>query len=333
MTNVFEPVLAPIEPAPVRDMIQVKLNEVLALIQENNRRVARINEAKATDPNSTEYQDSVWKRVVSELSDPEIVAAEKRYQKAIKEAETQLVILRTKSKDHMQAPLSETEVQALKKSVNEGKATISEAITGAKAFAEMADQMLTLAGKPVENGVISLMPQPDSLLNSRPRKSTASANSSGDGYSTRVADITLDGISTNKEVTVKGEKVQRGHFNFAAETLSRKWDAAQHSENTVTAVELEEAYYASYQKNGKAVDFRIATDMPEVHEFKYTRDVVVQNTNDNSTRTEPHTVVISVTRNIRGKGEATETTPETATPAAEKSDAETATEAITEAAK
>jgi hypothetical protein len=326
MSNIFESILAPIQPEPVRSMIQVKLNEVLALIQENNKRVARINEAKATDPTSTEYQDAVWRRVCAAEEDAEIIAAEKRYQKAVKESDAQLKLLRELSVKHMDKPLSETEVQDLKKLVNEGKATISEAVAGAKAFAEMADTMLALTGNPVKDGVISLMPQPDSLLNSRARKSTANAGGGDKPYATRVSDITVDGKSTNKEVTSKTDKnvkENKAHFNFAAETLSRKWDSAQHKENLITAVEIEEAYYASHSKDGKPVEFREAADMPEVHEFKFTRNVVVQNANDNSTRTEPHTVVISVTRNLRVKGE-TETakveTPATtetpATPAA-----------------
>ena len=56
--------LAPIQPDGVREMIETKLNEFLALVQKNNANVARVVEAKDTDPESADYQDATWRRVV-----------------------------------------------------------------------------------------------------------------------------------------------------------------------------------------------------------------------------------------------------------------------------
>jgi hypothetical protein len=294
--SVFTPILAPIEPAPVRSMIEEKLDGVLALIQENNRRVARINEAKDTDPNNTEYLDKVWARIAAEESDQEIVAAEKRYQKAVAAQEKELAAMRAAVKArHISERPSEEEIAKLRKDVNDGKSVITTAVTAANSFAEMADQMLKLVdaqpkdkdGNPV--GVITFMPQTDSLLNARGRKAASSSNEGG--YATRLSEAKVDGKSTNKEMKRKGKTISAAHFNHVAETLSRMWDANQFPQNQVTALEVEEMYYASLEK-----PFRDSASMPEVHEFKFVKDVTVQNPNDDSTKTEPHTAVIEVTK-------------------------------------
>lgn len=294
--SVFTPILAPIEPQAVRSMIEEKLDGVLALIQENNRRVARINEAKDTDPNNTEYLDKVWARIAAEESDPEIVAAEKRYQQAVARQEKELKAMRDAVKArHVGERLSEEDIAKLRKDVNDGKSVITSSVTAATAFGEMADQMLKLvdkqpkdaAGNPVD--VITFMPQPDSLLNVRGRKATSSASEGG--YATRLSEAKVDGKSTNKELKRKGKIVSAAHFNHVAETLSRMWDGSQFPQNMVTALEVEEMYYASLEK-----PFRDSASMPEVHEFKFVKDITVQSPNDDSTKSEPHTAVIEITK-------------------------------------
>ena len=325
----FAEALAPMDGphAPVRDMILVKLGEVFSLVQENNKRVASINASKATDPNNVEYLDKRREEVINDPGTDDVVLTqdEKRYQKLIGEAEKLLTKMRDHVKEnHLLPTLSEKEVQDLKKSVNDGKAVIAEAVIGAKSFAEIADMQLTLLGKAVEGGVMSLMPTPDSLMNSRPRKSTTANAASGEGYATRVSEITVDGISTNKTVTRNGVGVVKAHFNFVAETLSRKFNGSTDGPfpgNAVTMTEIEEAYYASHTVNGNAIEFRDAAKMPTVHSFKFTKEIEVQMPNDDSTKREPHTVVIEVTKWVKEND--TETP---AAPATQESDA-SATEA------
>lgn len=275
--------------AGVVPMLTEKFSGHYALVLNNNKSVARIQESKNTDPNSTEYQDATWRRKVIDGDDPKISAAEKKYQKLIEESEKLLAQLREMSKSHMQPALSEEETQNLRKQVNEGKSVIADSATASKAIADMADQMLTLAGNPVDGGIWSLMPQPDSLMNTRGRK--AGTKSSSGGYSTRVIDITLDGESTNKKVKEKGVEVEKSHFNFLAEKLSRKFNANQFPSNEVTAEELERAYY-----NSNNTEFRDSASMPVTQEFTFTKEIEVQNPNDDSTKLIPTTVNISVTK-------------------------------------
>lgn len=291
-TITLESALAQIEPEPVRVMVGEKLETAAKLIRENNSRVARVREAKATDPNNTEYLDNVWHRVIADkVDDKEMTQAEKRYQAAVQESEKQLTILRNAAKArHIQAPLSEEEIAKTKKLVNEGKAVITAARTAAESFAEMADKMLESLGKPaIEGGFISLLPQADSLLNARGRKSSGGSGETGNKYATRVIEIEVDGKSTNREKKNKqGVMAPAAHFNFVADDLSKMFGASQFAQNEVSAEEIEQAYYAS-----RDVTFREAKDMPEDYTFKFTKDVTVQNPNDDSTKVEP------VTKNIR----------------------------------
>lgn len=268
-----------------------KLGSHYALVQQNNRNVARVQESKNTDPNNTDYQDATWARVVAENADPKMVAAEKKYQKLIEQSELLLAELREGAKAHMQPALSEEEIQKLRKTVNDGKSVIADSAKATTAIAEMADQMLTLAGAPVEGGIWSLMPQPDSLMNARGRKSSGSKSEGGTNF-TRVIDIQVDGEAANKTVKGRdGSETVKAHFNFAAERLSRKFNASQFPENEVTAEELEQAYYAS---NNTA--FRDSGSMPTIHEFAFSKTVKVQNPNDDSTTDVLQMVTVNVTK-------------------------------------
>jgi len=328
--SIFASVLAGMnQPEPVVKMIDDKLSAAVALIRENNSRVAKINEAKNTDPNNTEYLDAVWARVAAEESDPEIVAAEKRYEKARAAAEKELLAMRDAVKArHIGERLSEEAIQKLRKSVNDGKEAISDAVKSAQAFAEMADQFLLLAGNSPKDktgavvSVITLLPEADSLLNVRGRKA-ASGNSGGEGaYATRISDAYIDGKRVFKEVKNKktGVMEEKAHFNYLAIDLSKRFNEGQFPENQVTALEIEEAYYRSASK-----EFRVSADMPETHEFTFEKSITVQVPNSDEKKSEPHKVVISVTRWTAPKTETTETakaegtenasTPET-TPAA-----------------
>ena len=289
----LEEALALIDFQPVREMVAEKLGAAIELIRENNSRVLQIREAKDTDPNNVEYLDNVWKRVISEgTDDKELIQAEKRFQAAAKAYEKELATLRNAAKArHIQPPMSDEDKAKLKKLINDGKPVIAAARTTAESFAEMADKMLLSAGKPLpEGGVIALLPETESLLQTRGRKS--SGGSGKGGYSTRLVDAFIDGVSTNRiKKNKQGEMAPAAHFLFVAEELSKEFGSAQFPQNAVTQEEIETAYYDS-----KSVEFRNAGEMPEDHTFEFKKEITVQNPSDDSTKQEPHTKKVRIVR-------------------------------------
>lgn len=293
-TSIEEAIALIQQPDAVKDMFSGKLLIADKLIRENNSRVLQIREAKNSDPNNNEYLDNVWHRVIADkVDDKELIAAEKKYQAAVAESEKQLAILRAGAKArHIQPTLTDEQTQALKKSINEGKSVIAEAKASAAAFAEMADTFLKMAGVEIEGGVISLLPEPESLLNTRGRKATSSEDRP---YFTRLVNAEINGKSTNKDKKDKatGEIVKGGnaHFNNVAEELSKMFGANTFPENGVTPKEVEEAYYKSNNAT-----YRESAEMPEDYTFDFTKEIKVQNANDDSTKNEPHTVKIRIVR-------------------------------------
>ena len=279
ISDTFAPVLTPIEPQIVRDMICGKLDEALGLTLNNNRLVNRIQESKNTDPENVDYQDATWRRVADEEIDPEIVAAEAAYQEHVRMSEELLKVLREKSRAHMQPAMSEEEITKSRKLVNDGKPAIDAAKASAKTMAEMADQMLTLVGQAIDGGVMSLMPDTESLLNARGRKSAGGKSRSGDGYATRIGSATIDGVDAGRN--------EKYTFAILADKLSERFNAKAHSENTVTPLELEEAFFKSLGK-----EFRDRADLPDATEFEFVKDVAKQNSNDDGVTIAPETVKI-----------------------------------------
>lgn len=289
----LEEALALIEFQPVRDMVAEKLGAAIELIRENNSRVLQIREAKDTDPNNVEYLDNVWKRVIQEgTDDKEMIQAEKRFQAAAKAYEAELAKLRAAAKArHIQPPMSDEDRDKLKKLINDGKPVIAAARTTAESFAEMADKMLVSAGKPLpEGGVIALLPETETLMNVRGRKSASGGGTKS--YSTRLVDAFIDGKSTNvMKKNKSGDMAPHAHFNYVANELSKEFGSATFPENEVTSEEIEQAYYDS-----KEVTFRKSEDMPEDYTFEFKKDVKVQNGNDDSTKVEPHIKKVRIVR-------------------------------------
>lgn len=283
------------QPDAIKDMFGEKLLAADKVTRENNSRILSIREAKDADPNNTEYQDLVWHRVIAEkVDDKEMIAAERKYQAAQAESEKQLEILRAGAKArHIRPAMTDEEVQAAKKLVNEGKAVVTEARATATAFAEMADKFLAMTGKKVEGGIIALLPPVESMLNTRGRK--AGTKSGDKPYSTRLVLAEIDGKSTNKDRKDKttGEIIKGGfaHFDHVAEELSKRFGANTFPQNGVTGIDVEKAYYDS-----KNATWRESAEMPEDHSFKFTKEITVQNPNDDSTKVEPHTVNLHIVR-------------------------------------
>lgn len=277
--------------AAVVPMLTEKLSTHYSLVRVNNRNVSRINESRDTDPNNTEYQDLTWRRIAEEKSDAALVKLEAQFQKLEAAREKALAELRDMSKKHMQPALSEEEVQKLRKEVNDGKAVITASVTANASIADMADQMLTLAGKPVENGIWSLMPQPDSLMNARGRKSGTGNVERPEGNFTRLVEVFVDSKSANRTVKRKGVEVFAAHFNFVAEELSKEFGTSEFPGNAVTAEEVERAYYAANN-----VDWRNSDAMPADFTFNFTKEVETRNGADNTVKKVPVTKVMRVVR-------------------------------------
>lgn len=308
--------------AGVVPMLTEKLSAHFALVKVNNKNVAAINAAKKSDPNDTTVQDAAWKNAVeSGEADDELTKLEKRFQQIQKQHEEVLAKMRKIAVEkHITAPLSEEEVTKLRQEVNAGKSVIADSVTANASIAEMADQMLTLAGAPVENGIWSLMPQPDTTMNARGRKSSGGTKTEGEGYATRLVEAFIDGKTTNRNVKRKGKDVFAAHFNYVAETLSKEFGDKEFPGNQVTAEEVEKAYYAS-----KGADFRDSDAMPADYTFEFTKEVDTRNGADNSVKKIPVTKSIRVvrwTKDTAGK-EGEIATPESEGNAAEGSTADT----------
>lgn len=306
----FGEVLSTIEPAPVREMIVAKLDEHLQLILAQNGRVFAIRESKETDPNSVDYQDATWRRVAAEESDPEIVAKEKKYQTLIAQAEKLLLGyedkdgkhvdgLRDLSKKHMREALSEDEIKAKRKEYNDAKEVISTSRIAAETMAQMADGMLALTGNSFKDGVISLLPDIESLMNARGKKSSGGNTRSADGYAARIGSATIDG-----EDAAKNEKYS---FAILADKLNARFNAKRFPANEVTPNEIEEAFYSA-----AGLSWRDKGNIPETLEFTFTKDVEKQNPNDDKTTSAPETVKIGFVKWVPAeKPETTETTETT----------------------
>lgn len=276
-------------------MLAEKLGTHYALIRKNNRNVSDIQNAGKNDPKDTEVQDAAWERAIADgEATQEMIAAEKRYQKAV----SQMMAEKDKLRAAVLADipkfigesLSEEAVTKLRKEVNDGKSVIADSVKACAAIAEMADQMLTLAGKPVENGIWSLMPQADSLMSARGRKAGKS-ESSGEGYATRLVEAFIDGQTTNRNVKRKGKEVFAAHFNYVAENLSKEFGDKEFPGNQVTAEEVERAYYDS-----KGAAFRVSEEMPADHTFEFTKEIEMRNGADGSVKKMPVTKSIRVVR-------------------------------------
>lgn len=281
--------------APIRD----KFLEAFNLITENNKRVAQVNAAKAQDPSKPGYEDyldQLWK---TNEKDPAIAEVAEKFYAIAEEYEKLNKQLRDHAKaNYIPEQLSEEATKATRKLVNESSEAISTAVEQAKAMTMVIDSVLNVTDKGIEGGVISLLPQIESLKNVRGRK--AAGGNSGASYMTRVDDVWLDGVTTQ----IDG----KGKFSYAADKLSTEWGADTFAENKVTGVELEEAFFAKLEKPFRSVR---STEVPESTTFDFTKDV---KTADD--KTETRKVSITVKRYVPPTSEAKAETPKVETPKA-----------------
>jgi hypothetical protein len=244
---------------PIRD----KWNEAFNLVLKNNERVAQINAAKAQDPNNTEYIDSLWK--LHAKNDPKLSETEAKFDAIAEQYEELLKQLREFGRTKVPTPLSEEDAKNVRKAVNESSETISKAIAGAAAMVTVVDAMLGVSGNSIDGGLISLMPEVDSLKNTRGRKAGTSTTS----YATRIGGFEIDGRNIHRD--------GKANFRYAADSLSTEFGAENFPENKVTGEEIEEAYFAAIEK-----PFRSVKTADTTKTFDFTKSVKVS---DNATET------------------------------------------------
>jgi hypothetical protein len=311
------------QPQAVTDMIEKTLTGLFELVARHNSRVLRIQQTRAADANDESVLDALWTtRTNANQAPAEILEIEKNYQAVVEEMMKLKDKLRAWAKTQIQPPLTPEQVEIERKAANEEAKLIEDEKARAAAFADIADQYLTIAGKAIDGGVLSLIPEVQSIKGGRGRKSMGGI-SEGRQYRTRIDTVEMDGV-----VVTKGGK---SNFIIAADVLNEKWNAKKLTDNAIDDETLERRMYEAYNAS-----FRDSAALPEVVEFDFTRDIEVQNPNDEKTTKIPQTVKFKVTRNVRAKSTDTENKsddsakPETEKPA-EKPAEENKAEAIEKA--
>jgi len=251
---------------PIRD----KWDEAFNLILKNNERVAQINAARAQDPNNTEYIDSLWK--LHAKNDPKLSETEAKFDAIAEQYEELLKELREFGRTKVPTPLSEDDAKNVRKAVNESSETIQTAIAGAASMMAMVDAILAANGNSVPGGLISLMPEVDSLKNTRGRKAGTSTTS----YATRIGGFEINGRNIHRD--------GKANFRYAADSLSTEFGAENFPENKVTGEEIEEAYFAAIEK-----PFRSVKTADTTKTFEFTKEVKIAE-NATETRTVSLTV-------------------------------------------
>lgn len=239
--------------------LREKWEEALKLITDNNNRVAQVNAAKAQDPNNVDYLDERWKS--NEKTDPAIVPLAEKFYAVAEEYESLLKQLREKAKAHIPEALSEEKTKEVRKLVNESEPTIKKAKAEFVAMATMVDSFLNSMGKGIEGGLGSLLPEVESLKNTRGRK--AASDSGGIGqYATRIGGFAID-----------GREIQRdGKTNLAigAASVSNLLGADKAPENKVSKEEIEKALFEHL-----GIEFRSkkGSELPDSTTFPFTKEV------------------------------------------------------------
>lgn len=265
-----------------------KLDEYTSMVAESNSLVAQINAAKAQDPNNVDYLDTLW-RAEENGDDKKLTQLIARFDKVAEQYESYLSQLREIAKTSLvKAPLSEDDAKAAKKTVNEmapalnaSKAAIGEMFT-------IPATMLGIAGVEIpEGGIVSMLPQAESLKNARGRRA-ATASGEVKVYKTRIGEGLIDGESTAKD--------GKSRFDWVADALNAKWDAGP--ANKVTGEELEEAFFAHLN-----IPFRSKSskEIPDETVFEFEKVLHLQNPNDDSVTDVPKKVTLTIRSTEYGK--------------------------------
>lgn len=299
--------------------ITSKVNEHNALVSQSNTWVSQVNAARAQDPSKpgyVDYLDDLWKGeqakdnpLVSEKA-AEFDAIAEQYEKLLSE------LRETAKSNFIPEELSEEKAKETRAKVNAADPVIKELRKAIAAQLLIPESMLEMAKVSIpEGGLVSLLPNADSLKSPRGRKAAMAAGGNGVSYMTRVGDVLIDGQSTRTE---KG-----GKFDYAAEVLSEKFGRSIDPGNEVTAESLEEAYFEELKVPYRSIKGK---DIPDSRTFTFTKVTKRPNPNDGEMVEAPVSVKITVVSQKAWDAQnATEDKPETETP---KVETETKTETV-----
>lgn len=305
-----------------------RVTEFTTLVAQNNKRIAQVNAAKAVDPAKpgyADYLDDLW--AAHTLDDEKIAAIEPKYQALVEEAEKLQRELRDLAKNHIPEVLSEDETQKVRKLVNESGPVIAESRKAVIAMLTVPTSLLSAMQVELpEGGLESLLPQADSLKNTRGRRAATESGEVRQNV-TRVGEILLNNKTTNRD--------GKGKIAYAAADLSELWNAQNVPANKVTAEEIETEYFKSLPGNIAFRSLR-SPELPPEHVFVFEKNIHVQNSNDDSFTEVPQKVTITL-RNVNfgkvdnadtstvttvdsevSKNKETVSKPEPTTPAAKK---------------
>lgn len=282
-----------------------KVDEHNALVGKSNGLVADINAARAQDPNNVDYLDARWR---AKEDDPRIAETVAEFDAVAEQYEKLLKILRDAAKQHfVNPPLSEEETRTARKNVNDMAPTISEARKAIAAQLDMVESILKLTGTEMpEGGLISLLPHAESLKGVKGRKATTAAGGISGPYMTRVGDVLVNGVSTNRD--------GKGKFNYAADKLSEMWNAAQFPGNKVTAEELEDAYLSEFGYADRVASKDDNESKLTDKEFEFKKTIQIPSKQDDTVQTEEVSVKLFVKRPVK---EVKTETPKVETPKTE----------------
>lgn len=257
----FEELLVATElPEAALKPLREKWEEALRLITDNNKRVAQVNAARAQDPNNVEYLDALWKSAQNN-NDTEIAPIAEKFDAISEEYERLLKQLREHAKKHVPEALSEEKTKEVRKLVNESEPTLKKAKAEFAAMATMVDSFLGSMGKGVEGGLASLLPDIESLKNTRGRKAATGSGEVGQ-YATRIGGFAIDGRDIQRD----------GKCNLAigADSVSNIFGADKAPENKVSKEEIEKALF-----DHLGIEFRSkkGKDLPESTTFPFTKEI------------------------------------------------------------
>lgn len=296
--SVFSDILAKTgQPQAIQDLAGQPLERLYSKIEENNVRVNKISASNDTlNPNNTEHLDAAIE--LNEDNDPRVAElsaeiaklnAEKeeidrKHEIAIKEAR-ELII------PQLKPPMSATEIATTRATFNEVSKEIDNLMAEATTMSTMVMAFLTSAGQTApEGGILSLLPERKNLTRGAGRKTTG-GNSAQGSRITRTDAVLVNGeLVFNLE---NGAKASR--LSNAATKLTEMFNGKRFPGNTVTLDEIEHAYYDSYEGSV----WRQGATMPVHHTFTFTKEVQVQNPNDDGTTPIPQHVKIDVIRNVK----------------------------------
>lgn len=279
-----------------------QFEQLVQMIATGNDLQTQVKAADKVDPTDTDWLTARAKEVYDLGKDKQMKAAYSKYIQAcevMNKAEDEIWSL--VKEHHMPKTLSDAEKAAKRKQYNETKSEVEKASIALQGISAFSSSMLkNMAGTEVaEDFMLKGLPELKPLTNTKStRKNATTEGGAGEGNFTGVAEAKVDGAEACYVRSGRdGTETKIWHFNHIASHINKEVNSAQVPQNTVTALELEEAYYASNN-----AEFRVRKGMPIEHTFKFVKPIVTVNKSDGTETTEERTFEIFIKRHlVRGE--------------------------------